>query len=354
MKIPRRHSLVSQTYDILLEAIRSGSWEDCLPGERNLCEQFQISRFTLRQALKQLERERVLASEQGMRRRIILKAGKDRKPEKQRSIGYLCSISAPSMPGYISRNLAAIERIFHASGVDFKVFSRPGCFTRSPAKALKQLIEETNINYWILQQAPIEQQRWFKDNRVPAIISGSPFEEIGLPFVDLDNAAVCRHAVGRLIARKRKSICFLAQSPAFAGDIRSEAGFMEAVSAKKNLVGKVVRTDGTPENIRQKIKASLASKTPPDAFLVDKSSHAYTVVSLLMSKGIHVPKEISVICRTESIDFPYIVPSVAHYSRNIPEVAKRTAELALKLVNGQKVGDRGVLLIPDFVPGESL
>lgn len=283
-----------------------------------------------------------------------METGKTRKPKEERSIGYLCRVPSLDMPGYTSRSLAVMERIFHLSATDFQFFARPACFSRSPSKALKQLIEETNIQYWILQQAPLELQRWFQDKGIPAMIAGTAFEGIHLPHVDLDNAAVCRHAVGRLIARGRRIICYLAQSPVMAGDIRSESGFLDAIAGKDEIRGKVVRSDGTPDGVRRKIEAIFASKHPPDAFLVDKSSDAYTVVSPLSRMGIRVPKDVSVICRTESIDFPYMVPTIAHYSRNIPDVARRTAELALKLISGETVADKGVFLIPDFVQGESL
>ena len=354
MRIPRKKSLVQETYDILLESIRDGVWDDFLPGERSLCERFQISRLTLRQALKQLVREGVISSEQGKQRRILLPGTGRSMGKAQKSVGYLCSIPTLEMPGYASRSLAVMERIFHQSGIDFQIFARPGCYSRSPGKALKKLVGESNIEYWIVQQSPLEVQAWFQEKGIPAIIAGTTFEGINLPFVDLDNAAVCRHAVGRLIAKKRKNICFLATTPIFAGDIRSENGFMEAIRADKSVTGKVVRSNGTPDGIRQKVSTVLGAQRPPDAFLVDKSSHAYTVIGLLMTLGLRVPKDISVICRTESIDFQYMTPTVAHYSRNIPEVAGRIAELALKLVSGETVRDKGIFLFPDFVPGKSL
>jgi len=60
IKPPQRISLPKETYRVLLEAIENGTWSEFLPGERRLCEQFQVSRPTLRHALLQLEKEGVI------------------------------------------------------------------------------------------------------------------------------------------------------------------------------------------------------------------------------------------------------------------------------------------------------
>lgn len=56
-EIPHRVSLASQAGAYLREGIRSGRWGKWLPSERELCEELQVSRFTLRAALKELARE---------------------------------------------------------------------------------------------------------------------------------------------------------------------------------------------------------------------------------------------------------------------------------------------------------
>lgn len=68
--LPQRHSLVSQTAAILREEIERGSWPEWLPGERVLCETLQVSRNTLRAALDQLKRDRVIESVHGAGNRV--------------------------------------------------------------------------------------------------------------------------------------------------------------------------------------------------------------------------------------------------------------------------------------------
>jgi len=354
VRVPQRQSLVSDTYGILVEAITNGVWQETLPGERHLCETFQVSRLTLRQALKRLETEGVLCVAQGKQRRIATRAPPTKVPAKQLCVGYLSDTPALELAGYYSRSIALMEQNFSRNGVGFKLLARSGCYNNSPDKQLGQLVADSGIDCWILQRTNLAMQLWFESQKIPAVVSGTAFNDIKLPFVDLDNEAVCRHAVGRLTAKGRKSLCYLAQSPLNAGDILSETGFMAGVKTAGGVRARVVRTDGTPERVRQKIESIMESKNPPDALLIDKSSHAFTALSVLQQNGYRVADDVSLICRTESIDFPFLSPALAHYSRNLTEVSKRTCDIVLKLLLHEPVESHKLLLFPDFIPGESI
>src|SRR5437868_5906891 len=69
-RLPQRHSLVSQTTDILREEIARGAWAKFLPGERELAIRLCISRPTLRAALDILRREGVIEVSERTRRKI--------------------------------------------------------------------------------------------------------------------------------------------------------------------------------------------------------------------------------------------------------------------------------------------
>lgn len=70
-QLPQRASLVSQTAAALRAGIATREWTVHLPGENELCERLQVSRVTLRAALRQLTREGLVRSRQGSRREII-------------------------------------------------------------------------------------------------------------------------------------------------------------------------------------------------------------------------------------------------------------------------------------------
>lgn len=72
--LPQRHSLSNQMADILRQEIAQGGWREWLPGERALCEKYQISRNTLRAALDQLKRDKVIEARHGAGNRILAAA----------------------------------------------------------------------------------------------------------------------------------------------------------------------------------------------------------------------------------------------------------------------------------------
>ena len=354
MNIPQKRSLVAETRNVIQEAIQTGIWKDNLPGERLLCERFQISRPTLRQALKQLEEDGLISNQHGHRRKITNKIKSTSVYIETATIGYLCPVSTKDMFGYTSRKIAAIEHHIHQNKLSFELFVRPGCYTKSPVKALQTLMDETNIHVWMLHQTNLEMQQWFFHNHIPAIVTGTRFDGIELPYVDVDNSAACRHAVGLLSAKKRKSICYLKSNNALPGDIQSEQGFIEGIKAQYGAKGKIVRCNDTPNGIADKLEAIIESTNTPDAIIMDQPSQAFCTASFLLRRGFRVPEDFSLICRTESHEFQFMQPSIAHYSRNIHELARRTADLAIKLTKGEMVESKGILIIPDFVPGRSL
>jgi DNA-binding GntR family transcriptional regulator len=71
MKTPQRQTLITQTVDALREGIDSGIWKNALPGERELCRRFQVSRPTLRAALEIVHREGLIAVLQEKRSAIL-------------------------------------------------------------------------------------------------------------------------------------------------------------------------------------------------------------------------------------------------------------------------------------------
>ncbi len=296
----------------------------------------------------------MLSNHHGQRRRIATKAAKTPAYTEEATIGYLCPTPTHEMFGYTIRKIAEIEHHLHQKELSFELYVRPGSFTQSPGRALRTLIAETNINTWILQQTNLQMQEWFQKHHIPAIITGTRFDGVNLPYVDVDNSAVCRHAVGLLSAKKRKSICYLKSRNALPGDIRSELGFTEGIKAQNRSTGKIAHCRDTPEGIADKLKAIIEYTNKPDAIIMDQPSQAFCTASFLLRKGFSVPKDISLICRTESHEFQFMQPSIAHYSRNTHELAKRTAELAIKLTKGERVESKGILIIPDFVPGRSL
>ena len=75
--------------DILREGIRQGVWQGRLPGERALCEKYQVSRNTLRAALGQLQREKLIKAVHGSGNQILARPQKTAGGLRSHDVGLL-------------------------------------------------------------------------------------------------------------------------------------------------------------------------------------------------------------------------------------------------------------------------
>lgn len=351
---PRKTSLPEETYRVLREAIEAGTWSQFLPGERLLCEQFQVSRPTLRYALQRLEEEAVISNQQGRRREILLRNTRKQSSQEVSVIGLLCRRPVREMLGHTSRKVAAMEHVLHQKGFAFQVHARIGCFSVRPGKALETLVRESNVDVWILQETTHAMQKWFVQRKIPSLVSGTPYEGVDLPSVDLDNEAVCRHAVGLLLARGRRNLFFVTNRTTYAGDALAIEGFEKGIAASSSATGFILRHDGTPDGICKLLNHHFNSGKEPDGFIFNHSSESFTVMTYLLGKGYRIPEDLALVSRCQAMDFASLRPSMACYSRENDKVAKLTVDLAVKIARSQPIHKSEIKIIPAFIQGDSL
>src|SRR5260221_1952215 len=63
--LPQRVSLTAQVAAAVRRGIEQGTWREIIPGERRMCELFQVSRPTVRAAFRLLAKEGILESHHG-------------------------------------------------------------------------------------------------------------------------------------------------------------------------------------------------------------------------------------------------------------------------------------------------
>jgi len=355
MRIPQKQkSLAAETYQVLRESIEQGVWGKNLPGERVLCSQYLISRPTLRKALNRLETEGFIGNAHGRHRVILFKQNSRRKQRKERAvIGLLSPLSAKDMIGTTSRKVAAISNLIFQKQMDFKLVVKPKCYNKSPHRSLKALVEEHPCDCWILQQTNQEMQQWFESNRIHAIVSGTRFEGTNLPFVDLDNKAICRHAVGLLLGRGRHHLCFVRHDRKLPGDQLSESGFLDA-TRNSEATHSILTHNNDMKMLRIKLEERIAANPKLDAFLANDPTAAFCILTHLLRMGFKIPEDFAIVSRIEARYFHFTSPTMAYYTRPHEAMAKRLADLAIKLSQHETLVRRDHFLIPDFIPGESL
>jgi len=349
--IPQRQTLAESAVHVLIEQMDAGRWSGFLPGERLLCEELQISRPTLRQALKILESEGRLETEQGRRRRITGRRKAGIPAARKHIISVLSPLPLKALPPFVLFWVDEVRSSLAKCGYQLEFHHSRACASQKPERALDRLIHSTPSALWILLLSAPPVQKWFAARNIPCLIAGSCSADMTLPSVDIDYHAACRHAAGVFRRAGHTHLALVIPADGLIGDEESESGFLEG--AEKGAPPLVLRHDGTREDIIRQVENSLRLNAPPTGFLVARSAHALTVLSLLMKRGIRLPKEASVISRDDDAFLEFVTPKVARYNSNPEKFARQISHIVLQMARSGPAPDHPVRLMPHFQAGET-
>ncbi len=349
--IPQRTSLVAETVRVLREAVHAGRWPAHLPGERRLCDEWRISRPTLRAALSILAAEGLLEVAQGRPTRVTAPAIPTGDPARALQVGLLSPEPLHAMPPVALLWLDELRGLLAADGHLLQVHvGRSWSGGKNPARALASLVASSPASAWVLYRSTDAMQSWFEQKQIPCVIVGSPFDGIHLPSVDRDYRAVCRHSVGVLRARGHQRICLLIQQPRYAGDRESEAGFLEGVKAasQSQVTGHIQHHDGSREGQLAALDRLLTARQRPTALIIARSSCALTACTALQQRGIRIPQDMALICRDDDAFLDETVPAIARYRVPAMTFARRIFRLV------RQPGSKGdIKVMPEFLKRES-
>ena len=206
--LPKRLSLVAQTVESLCEGIRSGYWQEHLPGERELCAHLEVSRRTISAALLELQRQGWLEVTHRLRRRITRPRARDSAGGSKRLIAVLSSWPMQRMSQQTLLVMDTLREKLTKAGCALELHVLPSCFTAHPARALRRLLDTKPASGWLLFGSGEPTQQWFASEGIPCFVLGSCPPGIALPSVDSDHRAACRHAGGMLLRKGHRRICY--------------------------------------------------------------------------------------------------------------------------------------------------
>lgn len=346
--LPQRVSLVAQTVAILREAIATGQWPRWLPGELELCRRLTISRVTLRHALAELEREKIISAGQG-RRREVLAVRKPTRRVANKTVVLLSPAPLHRLPASTVFWMDELREHLDRAGWPLEIHERPTAFRARPAHALEELAARLNPSGWVLHRSTPEMQRWFSERAVPAVIAGSRHEGVRLPSVDIDHSAACVHAAGRFSVAGRSRVAILRPVSTLAGDLGSVAAFREKFPDVTDATH-----DATVRGISTVLTRLFSRPDRPDALLVFHSDHLLTVLGWLSQNNLRVPLDVSVICRDHEPFLESVIPAPTRYTTSATDFARKLSRLVLIMLNAPGTRPAQHSMMPTFVRGETV
>lgn len=348
---PRYLTLASQVAARILQEIDDGTWVDRLPAERALVANLKVSRKTLRKALDELRRDGYFGPA-GRWGRTITRHSADATPKPSNSVALLTPEPLEQLRPYTAMWIDGLRSMLFERGYRLLTFSGHAYFSQRRSDSLSRLVRQSPQACWVLMRSSSSAQRWFHQQGVPCIVAGSCHRGISLPNLDLDYHAICRHAAIALYRHGHRHIAFLNRQSQRAGDLESEAGFLEgAASVGADAV--IARHNGTVVGAYKQL-TRLFKWTPPTALLVNNPAFYLTTVAFLAERGLRVGRDVSLVSHDNDDFLSYLRPMPARYSVNPYLYARRLMTMLLQRIAGQAPNPLAQRIAPDFQPGESL
>jgi LacI family transcriptional regulator len=241
-------------------------------------------------------------------------------------------------------------------GVRLRVFHGHHYFAANPGPALQKLVTRNPHGCWLLMLANETVQRWFSANGIPCIVAGSTYAGLDLPFRDLDHRAMCRHAAGVLLGLGHRRLVMLTQKARRAGDLESEAGFLEGVRQSRHADAEavVLYHEENLASVTHAVRRILKLQPAATALLVVHPHYYLAVASRLAQAGVRIPEHISLVSRDDDPFLSFVAPLPARYVVSPHHMAKSLLRPVLELLDGNRVTQRASRIMPEFLRGESI
>ena len=247
-----------------------------LANERALARKLDVSRETLRRALKALEREGFIVTvpRRGYR---VLARGND--PEKGAPIGYVLAGTGGGVGGWTDRLdvvLAAFQKAAARRGWPLLVVGAPDC---APGDVLNQL-RATRACGLALDTADAGLLALARDAGIPAIIVNDWTEDCAVDSVMQDGQHGGLLAAGHLVGRGRKRIAWL--GPALAANIHAVDRFSGAAAGLARAgrpLAPELRLVAAGADVRARARELLSRPDRPDGVIALWSETALAVAS---------------------------------------------------------------------------
>ncbi|MCF3650464.1 substrate-binding domain-containing protein [Synoicihabitans lomoniglobus] len=356
IEIPTRRSLSSQAAAAIRKSIEEGTWEEFLPSERRLCTLFQVSRPTIRTALHLLAKEGLIDIRQGRRNRLLSRPTSSDRPRNQ-LVGLITHTPLSHMGLAAQLSIGTLRAHLAEQGFLTEVLVCPAGSGRVQQRKLESFVHQNRVFCCVVMSVSRDLQEWLARHNIPTLLLGSCHPDVSLPSLDFDYRSVCRHAAGVFLSKGHRRLALIVPHTGVAGDLASEAGFLEAVEQRpgsEDITTRVVRHNGSTKNIITKLDSLFNAKEPPTALLVAKPQYVWVVIIYLLKRGLAVPHDVSLMARDYDRIFETVSPPITHYGFSEATYAERLSRLMLQMVTQGYLSSEPILIFPKFFPGNTV
>jgi DNA-binding LacI/PurR family transcriptional regulator len=340
-----------QIAQLITTRIQEGEWTAALPPERVLAEEYLVSRTSIRSALDILEEKKIISPPKGTRSPRTINRRKS-LPSKKIGQALLLTSYLHESPQLLTQ-VALLRDLLSRNNIQLDTLeSNQLARQKNPLRLFKKIATDHPHAVWILHRLPESVQHAAKKLNLSTLIFGSAFPHIPFPFVDLDFAAVARHATNLCLRRNLSRLALIVHRTSLAGD----AAIMEALRSE------LQKNDAPPPLIlnhdfnRSRLIDSLDQtvihpSSCPQALLIVNQHHVLTTIPHLLRRGLCIPDDISVLFLGNDPAVERLSPVPDRYHIGDKLVRKLALSVRTRL-NGEI--PKSTLLLPERISGETL
>ena len=328
--------------DALRTGILDGTYQKTLPTELALCDRFQVSRQTVRQALSLLESERLIDRRQGSGSHI--RERKEPVPHRRLSIAvvttYISDYIFPSI-------LREIEAVCSENNSAPLLFATQNQFDNE-RKILQTLLGMEQLDGVLVEGTKtglpnpnIALYRQLMDKGIPLVFMHGNYEQLPdtLSVLD-DNVAGGRMLVEYLYRKGHRKIAGIFKYDDLQGRQRF-VGYLDAMQelglslADKDILW--YSTDQKDSFLRDGFSVTWTDEllSRSTALICYNDEIASRVVSYLTKKGISIPGDVAVVSFDNSQYSEMSIPRITSLSHERHNVGRLAAELLFRHLRGE-------------------
>ena len=341
---------MEQVADHLKEGLAAGRWRDEMPGVLALAGELRVNHKTVEAALSLLEHEGHLHS-QGARRARRIAEGTAGASTRSLRIGILIYDESDLRSDFFLDIRHLLQEAGHEPFLARRMLLDIGMDTRK----LAAVAERQPADAWLAFAASREALEWFSAKRIPVFAMFGRFRRLEVAGGAPDKTRAYEAAVRALVEQGHRKIVMLARTehrqPVPSLSVNA---FLNAMEAAGIATGDYhcPSWDNTREGFHRCLE-SLFQRTAPTALIVQEGILFGAVQQFLASRGIQVPRDLSLVCTDPDPTFVWRIPTVAHIRWNSTPLVRRVAQWADRIAMG-KDDRRQLLTRAEFVPGGTI
>jgi len=375
MKDVQRVPLYMQVRDYVYDQINRGNWKpnDRLPSEKELSEQFNVSRITVKKALSELTDMGMVYRIQG--RGSFVSSDQEGEPTLYKSLtnlqtGYCVAFLIPRLENTYTANLVkGIEQACRAAGMNMIL-----AITNDSQEEEKRLINEMiqiGVNGIII--FPVDGEGYNEQivkltmSNYPLVLIDRYFRGIETNNVCTDNVTGAYDATNHLLQLGHRNVGVVSTYPKWTTSIEDRIeGYERALSDAQIPINRQYRLDHfNPEamnvvlregvivpEIKKEIQHYLRTNAEMTAVFATNIAVGLSIIAAAEEIGIRVPDDLSIVY----YDFEplsLLLSKQTYMTQDVPVMVHKAVELLMAVISDPQRKRERVLIPSKLVKGNT-